>query len=124
VDPTSLRRRELLELSGYAALSLRVLPWMGAGCAAEETAPPDSLAVTSSRDSKLGRWAAHSHVLYVPRQLFREPPEEGVTLATTRKYLHSHVVVLTHEQLITVARGDAVRVRDTNGTHAFAIELG
>lgn len=117
----NLRRREFLELSGYAALSVRLLPLM-TGCAAEK-APADSLTVTSSPASKLGHWADHSHLLYVPLKLFRDLPPEGVTLSTTRTYLHSHDVALTREQLVTVAQGGAVRVMDTTGTHEFAIEL-
>lgn len=121
MDHTSLRRRKFLELSGYAALSFQLLPLMTA-CAAGK-APADSLTVTSSQGSKLGHWADHSHLLYVPLKLFQDPPPKGVTLSTTRTYLHSHDVALTREQLVTVARGGALRVRDTSGTHEFAIEL-
>jgi hypothetical protein len=32
--------------------------------------------------------------------------------------------MLTRAQLITVARGGAVQVKDSNGAHDFSIELG
>jgi hypothetical protein len=117
-----MERRQFLKLLGYAALSVQMLPLTGCPSAVE-TAPVDSLTVTSSRNSKVGRWAAHSHVLYVPLHLFRAPPREGATLSTTRTFLHSHEVALTQEQLVTVARGGTVRVKDSNGTHTFSIEL-
>jgi hypothetical protein len=116
------RRRQFLKLLGYAALSIQILPLTGCDSAVE-TPPTDSLAVTSSRDSKLGRWAYHSHVLYVPLQLFRAPPAQGVTLSTTWTYFHSHQVALTEAQLVTVARGGAVQVQDSGGAHTFSIQL-
>jgi hypothetical protein len=116
------QRRQFLKLLGYAALSVQILPLTGCS-AAVETAPADSLAVTSSRDSKLGRWAHHSHLLYVPLQSFKAPPREGVTLSTTRTYLHSHEVALSQAQLVTVARGGTVLVKDSGGAHTFSIEL-
>ena len=122
MDSKLSRRREFLELLGYAALSLRILPLTAAACAVE-TAPPDSLSVISSRNSKLGHWAAHTHLLYVPLQFFRAPPREGVTLSTTWTFLHSHEVALTQAQLVTVARGGSVQVKDSAGAHTFSIEL-
>ena len=82
MDSKISQRRQFLKLLGYTALSVQILPLTG-GALAVETAPADSLAVTSSRNSKLGRWAYHSHILYVPLQLFRAPPQQGVTLSTT-----------------------------------------
>jgi hypothetical protein len=117
-----LQRRRFLKLLGHAALSVQILP-LPNGASAVETAPAGSLAVTSSRDSKLGRWADHSHVLYVPLQLFTAPPERGVTLSTTWAFLHWHEVKLTQAQLVTVARGGTVRLQDSGGTHTFSIEL-
>lgn len=125
MDSEISQRRHVLKLLGYAALSVSILPLAVGACAEEtETAPADSLAVNASRNSKLGRWAYHSHVLYVPLELFRTPPRQGVTLSTTRTYLHSHEVALTQAQLVTVARGDTVQVTDSNGAHTFSIELG
>jgi hypothetical protein len=117
------QRRRFLKLLGQAALSVQILPLTGCSSAVE-VPPADSLVVTSSRNSKVGRWADHSHILYVPLRLFRVPPREGVTLTTTRTFLHTHEVVLTQAELATVARGGAVQVKDTNGTHTFSIELG
>ena len=91
---------------------------------AEEKAPADSLAVTSSLNSKLGRWAYHCHLLYVPLQCFTAPPREGVTLSTSWTFLHSHRVALTQDQLITVARGGSVEVQDSAGAHTYSIRLG
>jgi hypothetical protein len=122
MESNTLRRRRFLELLGYAALSVQLLPLTGCSSAVE--APPDdSLAVTSSRNSKVGRWADHAHILYVPLQLMSAPPRKGVTLSTTRMFLHSHEVALTEAQLITVAGGGTVQVKDTDGTHTFSIEL-
>ena len=116
------RRRQFLRVLGYAALSVQLLPWTG--CAsAEELPPPDSLTLTSSRNSKLGEWAAHTHLLYIPLRLFQTPPREGVTLSTTRTYFHSHMVVLTREQLSAVARGGTVLVEASGGAHTFSVEL-
>src|SRR5262245_61953582 len=115
-------RRQFLKLMALAALSVQLLPTQGAS--AGETAPADSLAVTSSRNSKLGRWAYHSHVLYLPLRLFRAPPRGGVTLSTTWAFLHSHEVTLTEAQLITVARGGKVDVKESSGVHTFSIGLG
>jgi hypothetical protein len=117
-----LRRRAFLRLLGYAALSDQVLPLTGAACA-EQAAPPDSLAVTSSRNSKLGRWAFHSHLLYVPLALFREPPSAGVALSTTWKFLHSHELTLSQAQLAAIARGETVETKDASAAHDFAIAL-
>ena len=122
MDPEISRRREFLKLLGYAALSLQILP-LTACSLPEAEAPADSLAVTSSRGSKLGHWADHSHILYVPLQAFRIPPRQGVVLSTTRTYLHSHTVALTQAQLITVGRGGTVQVDDSTGVHSFSIEL-
>lgn len=117
------RRRQFLELLGYTALAVQLLPM--AGCAmADETAPADSLAVTSSRTSKLGEWVAHTHFLYVPLKLFTAPPPEGVVLSTTRTYLHSHQVVLSEEQLATVGRGGTVELADLSNAHRYSIRLG
>ena len=122
LDSIIFQRRRFLKLLGYSALSVQILPL--AGCTSALEAPPaDSLAVTSSRNSKVGRWADHSHLLYVPRRLFSAPPREGVTLSTTRTFLHTHQVALTQTQLVSVARGGTVRVKDSGGTHAFSIEL-
>jgi hypothetical protein len=117
MDSELLRRRQFLELLGYAALSVQV------ACAGETAAPADSLAVTSSRASKLGDWVAHTHLLYVPMQLFRAPPREGVALSTTRTFLHSHEVVLTEAQLAAVVRGDTVLVEDAVAAHTYSIAL-
>jgi len=116
------QRRQFLKLLGYTALSVQILP-LTDGALAVETAPADSLSVTSSRNSKLGRWAYHSHILHVPLQLFRAPPHQGVTLSTTWAFLHFHHVALTQAQLLTVARGGSVRVQDSSGGHSFSIEL-
>src|SRR5262245_15087789 len=113
------RRRRFLELLGYAALSVQLLP---AGVAsAVETAPADSLVVTSSRGSKVGRWADHFHLLYVPLRLLRAPPREGATLSTTWAFLHFHEVALSQDQLLTVAHGGTIRLEI--GAHTFSIEL-
>jgi hypothetical protein len=122
MDSKNSQRRQFLKLLGYTALSVQILPLTG-GALAVETAPADSLAVTSSRNSKLGRWAYHSHTLYVPLQLFRAPPQQGVTLSTTWTFFHSHEVALTQAQLVTVARGGTVQVKDSFGAHTFSIEL-
>lgn len=114
------QRRRFLKLLGCTALSVQILPLID-GAMAVETAPVDSLAVTSSRNSNLGHWAYHSHILYVPMQLFRAPPEQGVTLSTTWAFLHFHRVALTQAQLITVARGGTVQA--SSGAHTFSIEL-
>ena len=123
METTLSQRRRFLKLLGYAAISVQILPPTGCSSAAEPS-PADSLAVTSSRNSKVGHWADHSHILYIPLPLFRTPPPEGASLSTTRAFLHSHEVVLTEAQLVTVARGGTVQVKDTNGTHTFSIELG
>ena len=122
MDATISQRRQFLKLLGYAALSVQILSLTEEATAAE-AAPADSLAVTSSRGSRLGRWAYHSHVLYVPLELFRAPPQPGVTLSTTWTFLHSHEVTLTQAQLVTVARGGSVRVNESSGVHSFSIEL-
>src|SRR5262245_55399187 len=114
---SEILRRQFLELLGYAALSVT-----STACAAEK-APADSLAVTSSSNSKLGDWVAHTHLLYIPLSLFTAPPREGVTLSTTRTFLHSHQVALTEAQLVAVARGDTVLVEDASAAHTYSIEL-
>ena len=101
------RRRQFLKLLGYTALWVQIIPLTDCAWAAD-TAPADSLAVTSSRNSKLGRWAYHSHLLYIPLELFRAPPRQGVTLSTTWAFLHFHEVALTQAQLATVAGGGTV----------------
>jgi hypothetical protein len=120
MDSKIYQRRQFLKLLGYTALSVQILSLTG-GALAVETAPADSLAVTSSRNSKVGRWAYHSHILYVHLQLFRAPPQQGVTLSTTWAFLHFHKVALTQAQLGTVARGGTVQVKE--GAHTFSIEL-
>jgi hypothetical protein len=115
-------RRQVLKVLGYAALSVQIVP-LATACAVEEHAPADQLTVHSSSNSKLGEWAAHSHLLYVPLRLFRQPPTAAVSLDTTWTFLHRHEVVLTHDQLVTVAQGGAVQVQDTQGVHGFAIRL-
>src|SRR5262245_19566699 len=120
MESKASRRRQFLKLLGYTTVMVQILP-LTAGCSGEETAPADSLAVISSRNSNVGRWAYHSHVLYVPLRLFRAPPREGVTLSTTWAFLHFHQVALTQDQLVTVAGGGAVRVEA--GAHTFSIQL-
>jgi hypothetical protein len=123
MESMTSRRREFLKLLGFAALTVQIVPMLGCEHG-EEPAPPDSLAVTSSRTSKLGEWVAHTHVLYVPLRLFTAPPPEGVSLSTTRTYFHSHQVVLTQDQLAAIARGDEVRVKDQSSAHDYSIRLG
>jgi hypothetical protein len=123
MDSSISQRRQFLKLLGYTALSVQILP-LTVGACAVETVPVDSLAVTSSRNSKLGRWVHHSHVLYVPLESFRAPPRQGVTLSTTSTFLHSHEVLLSQAQLIAIARGGSVQVKDSSAAHDFSIELG
>ena len=106
----------------YAALAVPLVR-IGGLAMADEGAPADSLAVTSSSNSKLGRWVAHTHVLYVPMSAVRTPPSQGVTLHTTRTFFHSHQVVLMQDQLLAVARGGTVLAKDTSDAHTYAINL-
>jgi len=122
MNPEKSHRREFLKGLGYAALSVQILP-LTACSSSEDTAPDDSLAVTSSLGSKLGHWAYHSHVLYVPLHFFSNPPDQGVELTTTWTYLHAHDVALSQAQLIAVARGGTVQVNDSTGVHGFSIQL-
>jgi hypothetical protein len=121
MDFRATERREFLLVLGYAVLAVHVLP-LTACDSTPEAAPPDNLTVTSSSNSKLGAWAAHSHLLHVPLRLLRTPPRGGVTLSTTRKFFHSHEVTLTEAQLLTVARGETVEVAASGGAHTFAIQ--
>lgn len=122
MDSWNCERREFLRVLGYTALSLQLVPFAGA-CAAEEPAPADSLTVHSSRNSKLGDWVAHTHLLYVPLHWFRSPPAEGVSLDTTRTFLHRHTVDLTAEQLTLVGQGGSIQVKDTSNAHTYRIAL-
>lgn len=115
-------RRRFLRALGYTAFALHVVP-LAVACAAEDTAPADSLAIRSSSDSKLGDWAAHAHDLYVPLHWFRQPPAEGVSLETTSNFFHTHKVALTRDELTIVGQGGSIRVRDSLGVHDFVISL-
>ena len=63
----------------------------------------------------------HVHYLRIPKTLLAAPPAGGVTLTSTKAFLHQHRIVLTQEDLRSVDHGGTVSQQA--GSHLFVIAL-
>jgi len=77
---------------------------------------PSTITYTSTIDS------AHTHQVTIEVSLYQSPPSGGVMRVTTTDLNHSHVVTLTHAQLVAIANGTLLTVPtgvSNNHSHCF-----
>jgi len=106
-------RRAFIEGVGVAVLTAQLLPLI-ARADGDEAA--DNLIIHSGPG-----FIPHVHDLLIPYAVLDAPPPQGVKLESTRALFHTHEVVLTREQLVTVKQGGTVTER--GGSHLFVIAL-
>jgi len=112
-------RRRFIEGVGVAVLTVQLLPLIAH---ASEHSPSDGNEAADNLIIHSGPgFIPHVHDLLIPRAVLDAPPLQGVTLETTKALFHTHDVVLTQEQLITVKQGGTVTAK--GGSHLFVIEL-
>lgn len=69
----------------------------------------------------------HTHTLELDRGLLVNPPSSGVTVEVSAEYSlifkHKHSVHFTQSELLALAKGAAVTVKDTDkGRHSFTLQ--
>jgi hypothetical protein len=114
-----LDRRGFIKGVGVAVVTVQCLPLVA--CASGD--PPsdgneaaDNLIIHSGPG-----FIPHVHDLLIPYAVLNAPPLQGVKLETTKALFHTHILVLTQEQLITVNQGGTVT--EKGGSHLFVIAL-
>ena len=118
-DVIAFDRRRFIKGVGFAVLTVQCLPLIadasgyspGAG---NEAA--DNLVVHSSSG-----FVPHAHDLLIPYAVLNAPPPQGVELNSTQAFFHTHKVVLTQKELISVNQGGTVTQKASS--HLFVIAL-
>ncbi len=114
-----LDRREFIKGVGVAVLTVQCLPLIA--CASGNS-PTDSNEAADNLIIHSGPgFVPHTHDLLVPYAVLKAPPPQGVKLESTRALFHTHILVLTQEQLISVNQGGTVTA--IGGSHHFVIAL-
>jgi len=119
VDAIAFDRRKFIKGVGFAVLTVQCLPLIahasgpspGAGTNADE-----NLVIHSSSG-----FVPHVHDLLIPYAVLNAPPSQGVELNSTQAFFHTHKVVLTQKELITVNQGGTVTQKASS--HLFVIAL-
>jgi len=111
-----LDRREFIKGAGVAVLTVQCLPLIACGSPSDGSEAADNLVIHSGPG-----FVPHTHDLLIPYAVLKAPPAQGVALDSTRALFHTHKMVLTQEQLITVSQGGAVTL--IGGSHQFVIAL-
>lgn len=112
-------RRGFIKRAGAALLMVQLLPsitYAAANPTGDGNTSANNLIIRSGPG-----FVPHTHDLWIPYAVLRAPPLRGVSLVSTRALGHTHELVLTHEQLVSVNRGGAVSL--TGGSHTFLIAL-
>ena len=114
-----LDRREFIKGVGVAVLTVQCLPLIGC---APGNSPSDGDEAAENLIIHSGPgFVPHTHDLLVPYAVLKAPPPQGVKLESTRALFHTHILVLTQEQLISVSQGGTVTA--VGGSHHFVIAL-
>lgn len=114
----SLDRREFIEAAGFAILAVQCLP----ATAFASGRPSDAAKITDDLIIESGPGSFHHvHYLHIPKAFLTTPPAGGVTLTSTKAFLHQHRIVLTQEDLRSVDHGGTVSQQA--GSHLFVIAL-
>ena len=112
-------RRGFIEGFGLAVLTAQLLPLIAH---ASGKSPSDGNEAADSLTIHSGSgFVPHVHDLLIPYAVLNAPPLQGVRLETTKALFHTHDIVLTREQLITVNEGGTVTA--IGGSHHFVIAL-
>lgn len=112
-------RRTFIKGLGLAVLTVQSLPLGACGSKAPRVdgrEAVNNLIVLSSPGA-----FKHVHELLIPYALLKTPPPEGVSLTTTKAFLHQHNIALAHEDLMTVNNGGTVTKKASS--HLFVIAL-
>lgn len=115
----SVDRRQFIKGVGVAALTVQGLPLIAHASGnppGDGNEAADNLIIHSGPG-----FVPHTHDLLIPYAVLNAPPPEGVRLETTRGLLHTHDVVLTQEELVSVNQGGMVTAQ--GGSHLFVIAL-
>jgi hypothetical protein len=117
----NVNRRNFLKKTGFVLLSIQVIPLVGAQ--AGDLPAEGFLTINSGVSKYVPLKGDHWHVLNIPVQFLRNPPEKGVKVKTEWAYSHYHSVKLNKNQLGDIARGETVTVEDGQGDHKYEIKL-
>lgn len=112
-------RRTFVKGVGFAVLTVQSLPLLVKAAGPSPTSgdgAADSLIIHSGPGL-----FSHVHDLLIPYAVLRKPPVQGVSLTSTKTLLHTHNIVLTREDLITVNHGGTVT--QNASSHRFVIAL-
>jgi len=118
-DLLAPERRAFMQQIGLAVLTLHCLP-LAAQISGHPTGDGKEAVDNLIIHSSPGLFH-HVHDLLVPYAVLKEPPLQGVELATTEAMLHRHNIVLTREELIAVNRGGTVTRKASS--HLLVIAL-
>jgi hypothetical protein len=112
-------RRKFLEGVGVAVLGVQVLPLIA--CSSGDSPSDGNEAADNLTIHSSPGFIPHTHDLLIPYAVISAPPLQGIELETTRALFHTHILVLTQEQLIIVNQGGTVTGK--GGSHLFVIAL-
>jgi len=116
-EAIALDRRTFVKGVGFAVLTVQFLSLIS--CASGKSPSYDKQAADNLIIHSSGGFPPHVHDLLIPYAVLNAPPLQGVELKTTQAMLHSHKVVLTQKELITVNRRGTVTAKA--GSHLFVI---
>jgi hypothetical protein len=118
-EASALDRRTFVKGVGFAVLTVQMLPWIARASGnspRDAIEPADNLIIHSGPGLM-----SHVHDLLIPYAVLEAPPLRGVELTTTKALFHTHEIVLTQEQLMTVSQGGTVT--EKRSSHRFVIVL-
>jgi len=112
-------RRKFIKGLGFAVLTVQCLPLIAHASGDSPRAgnkDADHLVIHSSSG-----FVPHVHDLLIPYAVLNAPPPQGVELNSTQAFFHTHKVVLTQKELISVNQGGTVTQKASS--HLFVIAL-
>jgi hypothetical protein len=118
-EAIALDRRKFIKGVGFAVLTVQCLPLIAQASGnspSDGKEAADNLIIHSSSG-----FVPHVHDLLIPYAILNAPPLLGVELNTTQALFHTHKVVLTQKELITVNQGGTVTQKASS--HLFVIAL-
>ena len=118
-DAIAFDRRKFIKGVGFAVLTVQCLPLIAHASGhspGEGNNDADNLVIHSSSG-----FVPHVHDLLIPYAVLNTPPPHGVALNSTQAFFHTHKVVLTQKELISVNQGGTVTQKASS--HLFVIAL-
>jgi hypothetical protein len=118
-EAIALDRRAFMKGVGFAVLTVQCLPLIAEASGkspSDRTDAVDNLIIHSSSG-----FVPHVHDLLIPYAVLKAPPLQGVELTTTQALFHTHKMMLTQKELITVNQGGTVTQKASS--HLFVIAL-